>query len=87
MDSGAMVMEERYWIAVAAEMGVGRLPRRWIGAVRARLAAAVSRRMDEETMVAFLVGSSVGMEDTARWNGCVLERQSWNLYTSRVACV
>ena len=44
-------MEERYWIAWAAEMGVGRLPRGWMGAARARVAVVARRRVDEETMV------------------------------------
>jgi hypothetical protein len=48
-------MEERYWIAVAAETGSGRLPRGERGAARARVAVVARRRVDGETMVALLV--------------------------------
>jgi hypothetical protein len=54
-----------------------------MGAAIARPAVAVRRRMDEETMV----GGSAGEEDIARWNGCIFEGQSWNLYSSRITCV
>lgn len=57
-------MEDRYWIAVAADTGEGRLPRRdsggSMGAASARPAVAARRRTDWETMVVvWSVGSVV----------------------------
>jgi len=49
-------MEDRYWIAVAAETGSGRLPRRWMGAAAASPAVAARRMEDEDTMVVFDLG-------------------------------
>lgn len=49
-------MEDRYWIAVAAETGSGRLPRGERGAASARPEVAARRRMDWGTMFAVLAG-------------------------------